>query len=179
MPFIPDSVFGVCYMVAVLITASIALYRQKNLALAAVLVAHFATLRSIATINHESAALWCLHDVFLIAAASLTKTKHGFAVAACFIPVLLIDQIWLFWGSTFEANSAVAETCGYLAMIIIAGLGDDLGGYINRRSNNARASIGRLADFLDVAGRGKVFGLAGFTWNRMGQPEKASKESLQ
>lgn len=178
MPFIPDSIFGISYMVAVFITATVALYKRKNLALAAVLVAHFITLRLIVAINHESAFLWCIHDVFLIAAASLTRTKHGFAVSACFIPVLLLDQFWLVFGSQFEANSAVAEACGYLAMFIIAGLGDDIGGYLDRRSNNFRISAGRFFTLFTLASRIKNERPAGNSDGGLAKRQKTTGESF-
>lgn len=127
MPLIPDSGFGIAYMLACFGVAGFA-YTRNNLharIVSLIFMAHWFSLRAINAIDHDNAALWVVHDVATILALGLygkrTRSRLAFACGAVFFVVMLFDQWWLLFDGGFNANAAVAEAAGYLCFLMIAG----------------------------------------------------------
>lgn len=127
MPFIPDSGFGIAYMLACFGVAGLA-YTRNNLharIVSLIFIAHWFSLRAINVINHDNAALWVVHDAATILALGFygkrTRSRLAFACGTVFFVVMLFDQWWLLFDGGFDANAAVAEAAGYLCFLMIAG----------------------------------------------------------
>lgn len=130
MPFIPDTVYGIAYVLVLIAAGAITLLGQNTDArrILWVLIAHWLTTRAIDVYDHTNFLLWIAQDcaVFL-AMLFYCRGIAGRACAALFFIVLSFDNYSYLTSGTFEGAAAVAETVGYLAMIIMAG-----GAYGNR-----------------------------------------------
>jgi hypothetical protein len=124
MPFFPDTFWGLAYL-AGLLAMAVAVWQWPHAdarRVALLLVVHWITLRLIAATNHDSAMVWVIHDsATVVAMVIIGRCRLAYAVAALFVPVLVLDQVWLFGGSGFVANAAVAEAVGYFSMLMVAG----------------------------------------------------------
>jgi hypothetical protein len=141
MPFWPDSTAGLLYMAAVIGCLIIALrwgspqFRQVMV----ILTVHWVLLRTIDVVDHENFIYWCFHDAtFAIALAWPGSGRRGKACASLLVLLLAFDTYSYFAGGTFEAASAVAETIGYLSMILAGA--PDVGNWIRRRRSDRRSS---------------------------------------
>lgn len=127
MTFIPDSGWGVAYMLACFGAAAISFASRNANAknVAAVFLLHWFTMRLIDFAWYDYAALWVAHDAAIILALCaygwLKHSRLAFSCAAVFFVVMLFDQYWWLFDSTFNANAAVAEAGGYLCFIMITG----------------------------------------------------------
>jgi hypothetical protein len=127
MPFIPDSGWGVFYALSCFGVAAFSFTRQSLHAriVSLLFIAHWLGIRSIDITDHNNAALWVFHDAATVLVLSIygwrTQSKLAFACAAVFFVVMLFDQYWLLFDSSFTANAAVAEAGGYLVFAMIAG----------------------------------------------------------
>lgn len=124
MPFFPDSAWGLAYLAGLLLSvvATWAWPSPEGRRVALLMVLHWMTLRAIDVTAPQSPLAWVCHDMALILLLALWgRCRLAYAVAAVFLPVTLLDQVWLVWGSTFEANAAAAEAAGYLAFIMMMG----------------------------------------------------------
>ena len=140
MPFFPDSSYGIAYLLALIFAASMTLLWGSLDArrLLLVLVLHWVMTRTIDVYDHMNFHLWIAQDfVFLIAMLIYVHGVVGRACASLFFVLLTFDCYSLVSNGSFEGAASVAETVGYLCMIIMVG-GTDAG-------------RGRLASFFHFA----------------------------
>ena len=147
MPFFPDSIYGLVYLAALAFFGAITLLGPNKSArtILALLSLHWLTTRTIDVIDHESFLLWIAQDISMFGALLIfCKGVSGRAVAALFFIVLTFDNYSLVTGGTFEGAAAVAETVGYISMVIMAGAAHDGRGKLARYSDNIRTGIGGI-----------------------------------
>jgi len=124
MPFIPDTAWGLAYLAGLCLAglAAWAWPSREARRVALVMGLHWLAMRAIDVTAPDSPLAWVCHDMALILWLAIWgRSRLAYAVAALFLPVTLLDQVWLVWGSTFEANAAAAEAAGYLAFLMIMG----------------------------------------------------------
>jgi len=144
MPFFPDSIYGLAYLAALVFFGAITLLGQNREArrILLVLTVHWLTTRAIDVIDHTNFILWITQDLVVFGALLIyCRGVAGRAIAALFFIVLSFDNYSLVTGGTFEGAAAVAETVGYLAMIIMAGDAHADRGKLARYSSNLRTGI--------------------------------------
>lgn len=149
MPFFPDSIFGIVYLVALIAFGVIALLGPNKSAriILLILTIHWLTTRAIDVIDHENFWLWIVQDCAMFGALLIfCKGMEGRAIAALFFIVLAFDNYSLVTGGTFESAAAVAEVCGYISMIIMAGAAHDGRGKLVKYYSSGSAAIRNVAD---------------------------------
>lgn len=120
MPFVPDSGFGLAYLMA-LCTASY-LARKGSWQIIAIMWLHWGSMRTIDVIDRDNLFLWMVQDVAMIVAfLSLAKSRVWYGMACAFFMGLVCDQISMIAGAVFEAQAAMGEFIGYLAMVTMVG----------------------------------------------------------
>lgn len=144
MPFFPDSIYGLVYLAALIIFGIITWLGQNRDArrILLVLTIHLLTTRAIDVIDHENFMLWIAQDLAIfVALLVFCKGVAGRAIAALFFIVLTFDNYSLIAGGTFEGAAAVAETVGYISMLIMAGGAHADRGKLQRNYRNLHTGI--------------------------------------
>jgi hypothetical protein len=124
MTFIPDSYYGLFYLAALVISsiASLLGSQKKERVIVWIMIFHWFSMRTINVINFDNFWLWIAQDMAMIwALAYFARTTAGGAIAVLFFVNLLFDQYTLFSGGSFQGAAAVAESIGYLSMLIMTG----------------------------------------------------------
>lgn len=149
MPFFPDTIYGLVYLGA-LIAFGIVTWLGPNREarrILALLVLHWLTTRTIDWYDHSNFALWIAQDVLmLLALLVICRSLAGRAIAGLFFFVLAFDNYSLVMGGSFEGAAAVAETVGYISMLIMAGSAHDGRGKLAKYYGTGSAAIRNVAD---------------------------------
>ena len=147
MPFFPDSIYGLVYLGALIFFGAITLLGPNKTAsrLLLILTIHWLTTRTIDVIDHTNFLLWIAQDIAMFSALLIfCKGVSGRAIAALFFIVLTFDNFSIVFGGSFESAAAVAETVGYISMLIMAGDAHADRGKLSRYSGDIRAGIGGI-----------------------------------
>jgi hypothetical protein len=148
MPFFPDSIYGLAYLAALLISGAITMAGSNKQArnILVVLCLHWLTTRLIVVYDHENFHLWLVQDFAMFTALLLCRGgRQALACAFLFLIVVLFDTWSLAFSGSFEGAAAVAETAGYISMLIMAGGAHADRGKFYRHFGNLRlGAIGRL-----------------------------------
>ena len=124
MPFFPDSVYGLAYLAALLVAGFVTMLGRNTQArrVLYILIAHWVTTRLIDVYDHENFTLWLAQDWAVFGALLICRGgRTALACATLFFVVMTFDSYSYIANGSFEGAAAVAETVGYLAMIIMAG----------------------------------------------------------
>lgn len=124
MPFIPDTIYGIAYLTALIVSGALTLLGSSSDAkrILLVLTIHWLTTRAIDVYDHTNFYLWIVQDyAVFFAMLFYCRGIAGRACAALFFVVLSFDFYSLMYGGSFEGAAAVAETVGYFSMLIMAG----------------------------------------------------------
>lgn len=173
MPFIPATGWGLAYLAGLCLMGLVVAQRPHPEArrVALILAVHWVTLRMVNVIDHDNPLAWVMHDAGLVLAlVAFGRCRLAYAVAAVFVPVMILDQVWLFWGSSFAANAAVAEAAGYISMIMTMGTAHDA----HRKARLGRQPVRgqpvrRLHPLAAVEGRWPISRRSGVSGEGMGR----------
>lgn len=149
MPWFPDSVYGLAYLAALIIFGAITWFGPNREArkILLILTIHWLTTRTIDWYDFTNFYLWIAQDIAVFLALLIyCKGMAGRAIAALFFIVLAFDNYSIVTGGTFEAAAAVAETVGYLAMLIMAGAAHVGRGKLAKYYGTGTAAIRNVAD---------------------------------
>ena len=184
MPFFPDSAWGLAYLAGLLLSvvATWAWPSPEGRRVALLMVLHWMTLRAIDATAPQSPLTWVCHDMALILLLALWgRCRLAYAIAAVFLPVTLLDQVWLVWGASSEANAAAAEAAGYLAFIMMMGAAYGGTGNRSRRMGHKPALVRtvsphrRLSGLSALEGGRPISGRAAVPRPRLARPHGPQK----
>jgi hypothetical protein len=174
MPFIPNTVFGIAYLLALIVAGAITLHGEctEQRRVLWVLVGNFIITRAIVSLWPSQAVLWLANDyVTSIALALYGRTQAAKACAVLFSIIAQFDLAMIMGWANFSAVAAMSDLLGYLVLIIMTGAAHDMGGHIH--CGNSRF----LPSFLDVVLRRKGFGRSAYVKPSMEKTDNLVKEN--
>jgi hypothetical protein len=132
MTFIPNTFFGISYLLALIVAGAITFYgeRTEQRRILWLLVCNFIITRAIVSLWPSQDWLWLANDYATsIALVLYGRTRAAKACAILFSIIAQFDLAMIVGWANFPAVAAISDFLGYLILLIMTGAAHDMGGH--------------------------------------------------